>query len=53
MTINMVRPGKRFGYSAVVDRYFSELGLAASGTERSTPPTSGALTRSRQKIWSP
>ena len=45
ITINMVRPGKRFGYQAVVDRYFSELGLIESGTECSTPPT--ASTRPR------
>jgi len=45
-----VRPGKRFGYQAVVDRYFSELGLIGSGAERPTPPTAGAFTRSRQKI---
>ena len=46
----MVRPGKRFGYQAVVDRYYSDTGLVEAGTERSTPPTAGAFTRSRQKI---
>ncbi len=46
----MVRPGKRFGYQAVVDRYYSDTGLVEAGTEHSTPPTAGASTRSRQKI---
>jgi hypothetical protein len=50
ITINMVRPGKRFGYQAVVDRYFSELGLIDSATGPFTPPTAGAFARSRQKI---
>lgn len=46
----MVRPGKRFGYQEVVDRYYSDAGLVEANTERSTPPTAGAFTRSRQKI---
>jgi hypothetical protein len=50
ITINMVRPGKRFGYQAVIDRYYSEAGLVEPGTERATPPTAGAFVRSRQKI---
>jgi hypothetical protein len=50
ITINMVRPGKRFGYQAVVDRYYSDAGLVEEGTERSTPPDAGAFCRSRQKV---
>lgn len=48
LLINMVRPGKRFGYQEVINRFFSDTGLAHEmGIE---PPNKSAFLRARQKL---
>jgi len=48
LLINMVRPGKRFGYQEVINRFFSETGLAHD--KGSTPPDKAAFLRARKKV---
>jgi hypothetical protein len=52
LTINMVRPGKRFGYQEVIDRFYSDTGLAqqdqANGSPK--PPDQGGFCRARKKL---
>jgi hypothetical protein len=43
LIINMVRPGKRFGYQEVINRFFSDTGLAHE--KGITPPDKSALFR--------
>jgi len=50
LLLNMVRPGERVGYQKVVDRFFSETGLAFSGQEVIKPPDKAAFHRARKKI---
>jgi hypothetical protein len=50
LIINMVRPGERVGYQKVIDRFFSETGLAFPEPEVVKPPDKAAFNRARQKI---
>jgi len=50
VTLNMVRPGQRFGYQEVVDRYFSATAPVALGNEAEVPPAASAFCRARQKV---
>jgi len=50
VTLNMVRPGQRFGYQEVVDRYFSATAPVALGSEAEVPPAASAFCRARQKV---
>lgn len=48
LIINMVRPGKRFGYQEVINRFYSDTGLAHDkGIE---PPDKSAFSRARKKL---
>ena len=44
----MVRPGKRFGYQEVINRFFSDTGLAHE--KGLTPPDKAAFLRARKKV---
>ena len=48
--LNLVRPGERVGYQKVIDRFFSETGLAFSHDNVVKPPDKAAFNRARQKI---
>ena len=48
LIINMVRPGMRFGYQEVINRFFSDTGLAH--VEGITPPDKAAFFRARKKL---
>jgi len=48
LLINMVRPGKRFGYQEVINRFFSDTGLAHE--KGLTPPDKTAFLRARKKV---
>jgi hypothetical protein len=50
LVLNMVRPGERLGYQKVVDRFFSETGLAFPDQEAIKPPDKAAFQRARKKI---
>ena len=50
MLLNMVRPGERVGYQKVIDRFFSETGLAFSPDQVIKPDDKAAFHRARQKI---
>jgi len=50
LVLNMVRPGERLGYQKVIDRFFSDTGLAFPGQEISKPPDKAAFQRARKKI---
>ncbi|MHB9075667.1 MAG: transposase [Desulfobaccales bacterium] len=50
LMLNMVRPGERVGYQKVIDRFFSETGLAFSHDNVVKPPDKAAFNRARQKI---
>ena len=50
LIINMVRPGERVGYQKVIDRFFSETGLAFTEPEVVKPPDKAAFNRARKKI---
>jgi Transposase DDE domain len=50
LLLNMVRPGERVGYQKVIDRFFSETGLAFSPDQVIKPPDKAAFHRARQKI---
>lgn len=47
LLINMVRPGKRFGYQEVINRFFSDTGLAHE--KGVSPPDKAAFWRARKK----
>ena len=49
MILNMVRPGSRVGYQKVIDRFFSETGLAHK-SETFIPPDKSAFIRARHKL---
>jgi len=38
LMLNMVRPGERVGYQKVIDRFFSDTGLAFAEAEIAKPP---------------
>jgi hypothetical protein len=42
LMLNMVRPGERVGYQKVIDRFFSETGLAFFPQKVAKPPDKGA-----------
>ena len=48
LIINMVRPGKRFGYQEVINRFFSDTGL--SHDQGVVPPDKAAFFRARKKV---
>ncbi len=48
LLINMVRPGKRFGYQEVINRFFSDTGLAHE--KGLAPPDKAAFLRARKKV---
>ena len=48
LIINMVRPGKRFGYQEVINRFFSDTSLAHE--KGLTPPDKAAFLRARKKV---
>ena len=50
LVLNMVRPGERLGYQKVIDRFFSDTGLAFPGQEIIKPPDKAAFQRARKKI---
>lgn len=50
LIINMIRPGKRFGYQEVLNRFYSDTGLAHQGSSDQRPPDKGAFCRARQKL---
>jgi len=50
LMLNMVRPGERVGYQKVIDRFFSETGLAFSHQKVVKPPDKAAFHRARKKI---
>lgn len=46
----MVRPGKRIGYQEVINRFYSETGLAHQEGFDGSPPDKAAFCRARQKL---
>lgn len=50
LMLNMVRPGERVGYQKVIDRFFSETGLAFAEAEIAKPPDKAAFQRARKKV---
>jgi len=50
LLLNLVRPGERVGYQKVIDRFFSETGLAFFPDLCLKPPDKAAFHRARQKI---
>lgn len=48
LLINMVRPGKRFGYQEVINRFFSDTGLCFSN--ETVPPSKSAFCKARTKL---
>jgi len=48
LIINMVRPGKRFGYQEIINRFFSDTGLAHD--QGIVPPDKAAFFRARKKL---
>lgn len=48
LIINMVRPGMRFGYQEVINRFYSDTGLAHD--EGIAPPNKAAFFRARKKL---
>lgn len=50
LVLNMVRPGARLGYQKVIDRFFSDTGLAFPGRQVVKPPDKAAFNRARKKI---
>ena len=50
LVLNMVRPGARVGYQQVIDRFFSDTGLAFPEERVVKPPDKAAFHRARRKI---
>lgn len=50
LIINMIRPGKRFGYQEVLNRFYSDTGLTHQEGSDQKPPDKGAFCRARQKL---
>jgi len=50
LLINMVRPGKRVGYQAVIDRFFHDIGQMGGKSTDSKPPDQAAFQRARKKL---
>jgi len=49
LIINRVRPGERVGDQKVIDRFFSETGLAFPKQKVVKPPDKGAFNRAKNK----
>lgn len=50
LLLNMVRPGQRVGYQKIIDRFFSETGMAFPDQEIIKPPDKSAFNRARNKV---
>jgi hypothetical protein len=50
LVLNVVRPGERLGYQKVIDRFFSDTGLAFTQEEVIKPPDKAAFNRARKKL---
>ena len=50
LIINMVRPGKRLGYQEVINRFYSDTGLASKEGSDESPPDKAAFCRARHKL---
>jgi len=50
LLLNMVRPGERIGYQKVIDRFFSDTGLAFTNQKAVKPPDKAAFNRARKKV---
>jgi hypothetical protein len=50
LLLNMVRPGERVGYQKVIDRFFSDTGLAFTNQKAAKPPDKAAFNRARKKV---
>jgi hypothetical protein len=50
LLLNMVRPGERVGYQKVIDRFFSDTGLAFPHQKVVKPPDKAAFNRARKKV---
>ena len=50
LLLNLVRPGERVGYQEVIDRFFSETGLAFSKDRGLKPPDKVAFNRARKQV---
>jgi hypothetical protein len=50
LIINMIRPGKRLGYQEVLNRFYSDTGLAHQEGSDGKPPDKAAFCRARQKL---
>jgi hypothetical protein len=50
LMLNMVRPGERLGYQKIIDRFFSNTGLAFPEQEIVKPPDKAAFQRARKKV---
>jgi hypothetical protein len=50
LLLNMGQPGERLGCQKVIDRFFSDTGLAFAQAEVSKPPDKAAFNRARKKI---
>lgn len=50
LIINMIRPGKRFGYQEVLNRFYSDTSLAHQEGADEKPPDKAAFCRARQKL---
>lgn len=48
--MNMVRPGQRFGYQEIVDRFFSATAAAEPNGAIAVPPDASAFRKARQKV---
>jgi len=53
LIINRVRPGERVGYQKVIDRFFSETGLAFGNPKGVKPPTKRRFIGPARKFPSP
>jgi hypothetical protein len=49
LLLNMVRPGERLSYQKIIDRFFSDTGLAFPQADVSKPPDKAAFNRARKK----
>lgn len=50
LIVNMVRPGKRVGYQAVINRFFHDTVSAKGASPSTRPPDQAAFHRARKKI---
>jgi len=50
LLINMVRPGKRTGYQAVINRFFHDAQIDSGRSDSVAPPDKAAFHRARKKL---